>query len=640
MAQVGVGTARRLYDLGYTDLVSVIPPGAELTPGSNIKQASLGKVPGMNYLEGWAGYGWQTADGNKVATRIDESGANIGLRARHFPGLDIDSASDGLTVNVHNIAREILGEAPIRLSSGERRMFVYRTDAPFKKKVLEIMLPDGSSHAVEMLGDGQQYLIVGKHPSGSLYRFQKGHSLPKDPGDLPLVHEGLVDRFFKELAEHLHNRGAVVSMAGSTPAGAAEPVGDISAGARNDTLASVAGTLQRRGLPASAIYAAVWETNLERCNPPLESGEVQIIVDSVTRYEPTEDLIVVPASEDFEVVPGVDVTKVKPPVFIHSTTEEVDVWEVPDEEWLLEDIIPIGGSSLLVAKPKVGKSTFARAMAVAMARGEPFLDRKLEPTSVMYVMFPNEGTRRETQAELRRLGAKEGLGKRNFHFYDQMSMEADKKDVIEFLSKEAERIQPGIILIDTLQGLVQSKDLNDYSSVHAAFRPIREVAEPYGAHLCYLHHAGKGDRIDLIDLSLGSTALAGSVTVVLAMKRDTTEDTVRLFAARGRGVEFPPHVIHIDRETHEPSLGLAYHEYKAESLCTRVLGAMANQKKPLIIDDVRVVTGANKNDTAAAVKLLVESGALVMTGGTGRGDPCKYAIPSGADEFEKQELEE
>jgi len=635
MAQV----ARTLYDHGYTDLVSVIPPGAELAPGTKINPSSLGKVPGMLYYGGWAGYAWQNAEGTSVAARIDDSGANIGLRARNFPGLDIDSDNDGLTVIVVNILHETLGRAPCRMSTGARRLFVYRTDEPFKKKVLDITHADGSTHAVEMLADGQQYLIWGTHPSGNRYHFP-AMTLPKDPKDIPLVTEAMVDEFFGELQAFLTEHGAQAKLTMKLGDGvAAEPVGDISAGARNDTLASVAGTLQRRGLPESAILAAVWETNIERCSPPLTEDEVQIIVQSVGRYAPSQELVVIPAAEEFEIVEGVEPVKTKPPVFVHSTADEVDEWDVPKEVWLLEDIIPTGGSSLLVAKPKVGKSTFARAMAVAMAKGQKFLGRQLEPASVMYVMFPNEGTRGETQAELRRLGAKEGLGKRNFHFYDKMSMEADKADIIQYLSREAALIRPQIILIDTLQGLVQSKDLNDYSSVHRAFTPIREIAEPYGAHLCYLHHAGKGDKIDLIDLSLGSTALAGSVTVLMAMKRDTKEETVRLFAARGRGVEFRPHIITMDPETHEPSLGASYESWRVENMHEQILTELAKQDEPLVMGDVRSVVGAGSNEVSESVKMLVKSGAVICTGDGRKSNPRKYSVLKATDDFKKVEVD-
>jgi Mrp family chromosome partitioning ATPase len=53
----------------------------------------------------------------------------------------------------------------------------------------------------------------------------------------------------------------------------------------------------------------------------------------------------------------------------------------PDEpeNWLVDGLLPTGGLSVLVGKPKAGKSTLARALAVAVARGEPWLGRATFP---------------------------------------------------------------------------------------------------------------------------------------------------------------------------------------------------------------------------------------------------------------------
>jgi len=83
----------QLFERGYTDLISVIPPGATLSPGSKIAANSLGKAPGIKYANGtWGGYNWrQWAASAADVAKWANDGANIGLRAGNFPGLDIDS---------------------------------------------------------------------------------------------------------------------------------------------------------------------------------------------------------------------------------------------------------------------------------------------------------------------------------------------------------------------------------------------------------------------------------------------------------------------------------------------------------------------------------------------------------------------
>jgi hypothetical protein len=65
--------------------------------------------------------------------------------------------------------------------------------------------------------------------------------------------------------------------------------GLIPAGQRNDALASLAGTMRRRGMSEAAILAALREEN-RRCEPPLDDDELARIAGSVARYAPAEDL--------------------------------------------------------------------------------------------------------------------------------------------------------------------------------------------------------------------------------------------------------------------------------------------------------------------------------------------------------------
>ncbi|GAA4400254.1 phage/plasmid primase, P4 family [Quisquiliibacterium transsilvanicum] len=53
---------------------------------------------------------------------------------------------------------------------------------------------------------------------------------------------------------------------------------------RNNTLASIAGTMRRRGMTLGAIEAALQAENQSRCQPPLEASEVSAIACSIASY--------------------------------------------------------------------------------------------------------------------------------------------------------------------------------------------------------------------------------------------------------------------------------------------------------------------------------------------------------------------
>jgi putative DNA primase/helicase len=67
-------------------------------------------------------------------------------------------------------------------------------------------------------------------------------------------------------------------------------------GLRNITLASLAGTMRRRGMTDEEIKAALMAVNTQRCHPPLPDSEVEKIATSIARYLPQ-------AKEDDDVMP-------------------------------------------------------------------------------------------------------------------------------------------------------------------------------------------------------------------------------------------------------------------------------------------------------------------------------------------------
>ncbi len=116
---------------------------------------------------------------------------------------------------------------------------------------------------------GNQHYVVAPpsvHPSGVLYE-----GILPPAGELPPVPEWLL--------------AMIAAPNGNASAPAVAEV--VPAGERNATLASIAGTMRRRGMSAKAIAAALQVENEERCRPPLPAGEVEQIAASIARYPPS-----------------------------------------------------------------------------------------------------------------------------------------------------------------------------------------------------------------------------------------------------------------------------------------------------------------------------------------------------------------
>lgn len=110
---------------------------------------------------------------------------SVGLLAKRFPGVDIDVSDEECAVAIEKFALARLGSAPMRFGAFPKRLLMYGTDTPFSKLKVYLTGPngpkgtDGKDYAVEVLGDGQQYLIYGEHPDGFEYRWPSGGG-PKD----------------------------------------------------------------------------------------------------------------------------------------------------------------------------------------------------------------------------------------------------------------------------------------------------------------------------------------------------------------------------------------------------------------------------------------------------------------------------
>jgi P4 family phage/plasmid primase-like protien len=198
----------------------------------------------------------------------DMPNANVGVATGKDAGivvLDIDPRNGGLDT-LKKLEAD-LGELPQTITSetgggGEHRIFAY-PDVPVRKDTAGKLLGAG----VDILSDGSIMVAPPSgHSSGGRYKWADGKS-------------------FKELKPALLPASWLAKLKATTPVD--EPSvtkGTIVEGARNTTLTSLGGSLQRSGASPEAISAALVAENKARCVPPLDAAEVETIVKSVGRY--------------------------------------------------------------------------------------------------------------------------------------------------------------------------------------------------------------------------------------------------------------------------------------------------------------------------------------------------------------------
>jgi hypothetical protein len=152
----------------------------------------------------------------------------------------------------------------------------------------------------------------------------------------------------------------------TTPAPAAAPLAAddvIPEGRRDDTLYRLTRSLLARGgLSSGAIHLAIAETNRARCLPPLSDHHVRELVEHAL-LQPDRPDFRAPTTPTMTTADGLGLVPIG------------DLLGEPAEAhaWIVEKRLPAGGLGMLAGKPKAGKSTGARCLALAVARGVPWL---------------------------------------------------------------------------------------------------------------------------------------------------------------------------------------------------------------------------------------------------------------------------
>jgi hypothetical protein len=295
-----------------------------------------------------------------------------------------------------------------------------------------------------------------------------------------------------------------------------------------------------------------------------------------------------------------------------------DLLAEPEEQipWLIDGLLPAAGFSLLAAKPKVGKSTFARCCALAVARNQRFLGRACHGGPTIYVGLEDKPT--ETVAHFRALGASdEDL----FIVTDAGPSQETAIPDLRSLVLEKGAV---LVVIDTLARLVHLQDTNDYAEVMRKLEPLIDLARRTGCHVLALHHTGKNDRDDG-DSLLGSTAFFASCDVVLTLKR---RNSARILSTRGRyGSDIEPTVLGFDPRSRSLSaLGSVAGAEKAEK-AREVLELLQKVGGPMCANDIRIELSSRKTHVVDALNSLMAADAIVRTGTGKKGDPFQYAVP-------------
>lgn len=307
--------------------------------------------------------------------------------------------------------------------------------------------------------------------------------------------------------------------------------------------------------------------------------------------------------------------------------EELSHLTAETTAYTVEGLLPSCGLSLWTAKPKQGKSTVLRQLAVAIAKGQPFLDRSVQQGRVLYLALEEKAF--EVKAHFMQLGwtATDPIHT-HFGALERGEAMAELQKTIRL------HADVRLVIVDPLFRFVGSvRDGNSYVQVSDALEPLLELARKFDVHVAVAHHAKKRACEDMRDSILGSQALAGGADTLIYLTSGRAG--TRLISTTQRyGCDLPLSELCWDAETRSVSLGGTMdgiRQESAEEIRERIENDMldfvsehpdSTQKE--IIDAVH----GNGTTRHEVFKRIVESEFLLRSGEGVKGSPFRYSVPA------------
>jgi hypothetical protein len=293
-----------------------------------------------------------------------------------------------------------------------------------------------------------------------------------------------------------------------------------------------------------------------------------------------------------------------------------EIMNSPDEEvpFIVDNLLPSGGTSIVAAQPKVGKTTLLRQMSLAISRGHMFLARQTFQGPVIY--FSVEEKAAEIKKHFKEMGAD---GTEPIYIFAERA----PKDAIDQLVPMLKEIKPSLLILDTLFKIIRVKDTNDYAAVSNALEPIQEIARKTGTHIMGVHHAGKGQKSGT-DAILGSTATFAAFDTAIMLGRSGNKRTIE--TTQRYGTDLETSALLYDSKTRTSMLGPEDWKVKSDERCDEILAFVRKAGRPVTQPEIKMATGLDVKIVSKTLKSMVSSGKLTERGLGVKGDPTLYSI--------------
>ncbi len=288
--------------------------------------------------------------------------------------------------------------------------------------------------------------------------------------------------------------------------------------------------------------------------------------------------------------------------------------------WVVDKYIPEGGLVLLASYPKVGKTTLAYALIIAVAKGQRFMGYQTRKGTVLLLAI--EEHRRDIKRRLLRFGA---WGNDPILVHPA-PLDHDPR-VFSDLAMLIREHQIQLVVLDTLGSFWQIADENDNALVQRRIRPFLDLAHTTNCAVLLIHHSrkvkGEGGRE-----IRGGSALLGAVDQALLLDYrqggSRTQPGLRAFCP-------------FDNTPPELVLDLAANTYTAlgtvddvglDAVIEKVVASLSPEGQA--ITKIAKTTGLHVRQVRRALDALTERARVERAGAGRKGSPYTYRQPPDA----------
>ena len=243
--------------------------------------------------------------------------------------------------------------------------------------------------------------------------------------------------------------------------------------------------------------------------------------------------------------------------------------------FLIEGFLPRGGLVILAGDPKVGKTAMASAIALAVAKGEPFAGMPVQQAGVLWLAL--EESFQERGAVMRM-----AKGFKDIPFYTNVEKIAiDTEEGIDDLDYWRMRTDAKLIVVDPLHGAHSGRSLGDGWAARKTLARLKTFCTQAGVTALVIHHLAKSRRWLRLAENAQIAAIA-TMVMILTRENDPTRRQSRIVALHctGRGAFANRTLRFISPSPLEYVLArplfAQFDENKTEALAARILDHLKN----------------------------------------------------------------